>query len=1228
MNATRRAPATRRQAVLVAGLVAIVAWQALFFSNEDSGAGLRADYTLEASGGVLEWQSEFVYFLYYLGLYPVATLSPGPQENSQEGAQRLIDEQGPTLVMDRYWTIRYGDLGKTYLYLPGAWLEGQPADPTMVPANALVMTAALLALFAAFWSIGKVRLGVLLVLLLGSNPFQVYETYAHNNLFGWPIAITILVLALHVPLLRGGWTRFWPTLLVAVATGGILGTVRQVRTEAALVLVAAVGAYLVMGRVRWWKRLVVLIVFGLSLGATSSSWLRHFDAKFREAYSVVSAAGGHTFDGPRQAHHFVWHALWCGLGDFDRKYGYEWADIGAVRYAWPMMRRSGYEPIGHPPIGDKWDELTMGVYWDRGRVYAKTPFESLEYIDVVRAKVLTDIARDPQWYLGILARRVLRLVTDVTPPSLAAGAWNASFPARWAFGLLGALAVPVLVYRKDWFNLKLLAFTVPLIFTPLFVYSGKGAVYYSIFHLVALAVLLDEAWQAAARGEWGFNLRLGNRTLSWPWRAGASATGTTEPAAQPLAGRPWGGRFPRVIGLMALLLVILGAGAWLTLRAVVTAEIGPFPPHETLQLALLPIDNATGDDAFDWLGDELSDRLAAQLDGARGGVLGPAAAGRLLDGENSPNPDLAVRLICDRSGADRAVTGQLLAAENELRACITAFSCSDPDRPIGGSCEPLLAGDIQVVAQRLGSSLRAAFGEPPLPPSDDTAGGPVASDVAALQQYAEAARLERRGEWGMALRAVGQALARAPDLEPARILDARLRSRAGLGWAVAPQVTGPEDPGEGRLEDTIRDLAHPRQAAKGLRVLGAWLDREPGRADLRLDLGRHLIQLEMWSEAERTLAPLVDEPGAPAEAYGLLATLHASHGDLGRGYQILLEQQRRNRNEPLGLSFTVEHLRRWGRLELADDLLDRARVGRIQRGLPAITFDGLLARWRLRVSADRWPDADWLAARIGHLDDPRAAFGGLCLSVSRLRAGRSRFALALAEEAAVRLERETLDPAPALLMAGDILLERGEPAAALEVVRRAQRGGDASRSALQLLFREAEALARLGRWSEATERGRHFAHEVETMPGASGSRWLHHLEGELALLRGEARRAVEALTLAERLLPPRGYCGEHVPIWYALARAHLAAGQDAEAESWFERVIGSTTESLCWPIPYARSSFLLAQLRREQGKTEAAHSHFARFLELWGQGDLALAEQAESRSWVQASRPWPGVGTD
>jgi hypothetical protein len=53
---------------------------------------------------------------------------------------------------------------------------------------------------------------------------------------------------------------------------------------------------------------------------------------------------------------------------------------------------------------------------NRGRQYARTPFEVPEYIEVITEKVVHDITHDPVWYLTILAKRVQRLVIEDHAP--------------------------------------------------------------------------------------------------------------------------------------------------------------------------------------------------------------------------------------------------------------------------------------------------------------------------------------------------------------------------------------------------------------------------------------------------------------------------------------------------------------------------------------------------------------------------------------------------------------------------------------------------------------------------------------------------------------------------------------------------------------------------------------------------------------------------------------------
>ena len=502
------------------------------------------------------------------------------------------------------------------------------------------------------------------------------------------------------------------------------------------------------------------------------------------------------------------------------------------------------------------------------------------------------------------------------------------------------------------------------------------------------------------------------------------------------------------------------------------------------------------------------------------------------------------------------------------------------------------------MSRRLAGTLRPIFGV------SGTTGSAVRSgsdDTDALRLYTEARRAVRRQMWGEAARMVADAIREDAGLLGAQMLQARLWAR----WQ-------PLD------RDALRVLTGTAGLAEALTRLRATLSSNAVATDLRLDLGRILVALELFDEAEQVLAPLLRTPGTPAEAFGLLAESASSRGDLGRGYQVLLEYQRRSWREPRGISLLAEHFIRWHDLRGASSALENAEIERAQRGEASVTLDDLGRAWRVRALQDEWSAAREQASRMIHVDDPRAeGLGALYLARGYLFQGRSRLASALAEEAAFRLAQQHLDPAPAVRMAVEIRLDEGDAAGALRVIHGARTAG-AGDPRVALL--ETIALLRAGRPSEGDATRKRLAEHLSQIPGPTGRRLLHQLDGEVALMRGDTSAALRSLSEAERLLPARGFCGDHVPVWYALARAHLAANDPQQAEVWLQRIAGATDERLCWPIPYARSFSLLGRIAAANHRNDRAAESFKQFLDLWGEGDLAARETSQAREFLDAER--------
>ena len=104
------------------------------------------------------------------------------------------------------------------------------------------------------------------------------------------------------------------------------------------------------------------------------------------------------------------------------------------------------------------------------------------------------------------------------------------------------------------------------------------------------------------------------------------------------------------------------------------------------------------------------------------------------------------------------------------------------------------------------------------------------------------------------------------------------------------------------------------------------------------------------------------------------------------------------------------------------------------------------------------------------------------------------------------------------------------------------------------LYLTALAQAKLGRWSDAEKTAQELRTKAEALPTQKETRRYHHLQGELALARGDTSHALEELQSAQSLLPPRALRDwanprrpQHVPIWFSLASAHMVAGDEEKA---------------------------------------------------------------------------------
>lgn len=410
---------------------------------------------------------EFVYFQYYLGLFPVATLSENPGL-SKGAALNELEENGEKLVMEvEHWS-RLGEHARIWTYMPNAWLRGSPKKPSVRLFNTLVFLTALLTLYLGMHAAGQPFAGTLLTFMCALTPYFIYEIFGRQNVFGLLGAGFFLILGLQAKAVFIGTSKkSW--IIVSLAAAVTVAFLAEIRNETIILLVSLVCLVLFAKRQHWILKVGLVAITFLTVTTTRNGIKIWFDGEFEEAKKIVARHGGNVFNGPRIEGHRFWHPVFCGLGDFDQTYGYRWDDATAYRYAVPILNEKYKLDIRYE------GGFHTENYYDADSMYYVKFDEIPEYEEVVKEKVIHDITNDPWWYVTILLKRVLAIMNHTLPIPFA-----------------GWLVIPAFVWmwkerRYDWISVLLASLA--LVATPLLIYSGDGATYNALFGFIAIAFL-------------------------------------------------------------------------------------------------------------------------------------------------------------------------------------------------------------------------------------------------------------------------------------------------------------------------------------------------------------------------------------------------------------------------------------------------------------------------------------------------------------------------------------------------------------------------------------------------------------------------------------------------------------------------------------------------------------------------------------------------------------------
>ncbi len=652
----------------------------------------------------------------------------------------------------------------------------------------------------------------------------------------------------------------------------------------------------------------------------------------------------------------------------------------------------------------------------------------------------------------------------------------------------------------------------------------------------------------------------------------------------------------------------------------------PLPSAGKPSLAVLRFENLSGDSSLDWLQTGLADMLITDL--SQSTHLDVLSTDRLYqvlrDMKRLDERIESLEVVQDlakRGGVETVLEGSFMKAGESIRINVRIQEAATgrilTSEKVEGVGEASLFEMVDDLSRRVRLRLDVvpeAVGELDRDLRDVTT-----ASVDAYREYAEGINLQERGSYREAALRYEEALKLDPRFAMAMAKLSVVHYNLGHdreSVSYAERTLEHLDRLTPRERYYIEGVYYMRQEKTFVRAIEAYrkaVDLYPDHASARNNLGLLLEQFEHYEESVTHYQFLVDRGARFVATQTNLAEVYAAMGEDQKASAILQDAVTTYPDNASVLFSSGQHLNRLGRPAEALERFERAqslgpteprpRMGRVQAHL-ILNEPGA---------------AEPIARELQSVDEPFFRFiGSQLLGLSLLQQGRSTEALSAAEEAA----RASGGPGPlsgrAHVIAAHLLLERGEPELALRHASEARVAGEGNFGEWAGLFFAALAEERLGKRGEADRFAEELRTNADALPTEKEKRRYHHLRGELLLARGDARGAIEELQRAASTLPPRGLPGptnvpQHVPVWFSLASAHLAAGEDERAEEWLQKVVSSTTERVFWPIPYVRSFYYLAKIHDKRGDTAKAREYFQRFYDLWKDGDLDRDHVEEAR---------------
>jgi tetratricopeptide (TPR) repeat protein len=388
------------------------------------------------------------------------------------------------------------------------------------------------------------------------------------------------------------------------------------------------------------------------------------------------------------------------------------------------------------------------------------------------------------------------------------------------------------------------------------------------------------------------------------------------------------------------------------------------------------------------------------------------------------------------------------------------------------------------------------------------------------------------------------------------------------------------------------------------------LELHPEHESARHNLGVLFLELDRFPEALQQYEELIRRGTTSPTAYENLVEVLIRTDNVVRAGEVAEEFSAHHPDSSVGQRLLGGALVAAGRLDDARSAFEKSTA------LDALDFGARIGQRSVAILQARWADAEAVDRVFAQSQSPFERFlSAMGESTIAAAHGQGDAALSWLDRAA---RIDGLSPVPraaARNRSAQMLLRAGKPALALgqaELALADVRGREPEFETLRLL---AVAQAGVGRQADSEKTIAQLTARAKALPGEAEMRGVHWARGEIALARGDAASAATELASAAASLsahgPVLGPPPPHPDLWYAAALAYVKAGRDADAVPLLDRLT-SGYERVYAMDDYARGLYLLAQIHERRGESARAREHYARFVDLWRDGDL-------NRDWVAAA---------